>query len=171
MTVVLADKIENQYLVITKGAFDRIVSTDNKAQRIHDQFADKALRVLALSYKKINAIPEQLSELEENQNFLGIIGIIDPPKPESKIAVKEARQAGIRPLMITDDHALTSKEIAQELDIYREGDKVIDGPSLPALTDEQLDRQLDKISVYARVSTEDSSVSSMPGKREEKSLQ
>ena len=155
MTVVLADKIENQYLVITKGAFDRFVSTDKKAQRIHDQFADKALRVLALSYKKINTIPEQLSELEENQNFLGIIGMIDPPRPESKIAVKEARQAGIRPLMITGDHALTAKAIAQELDIYREGDKVIDGSSLSALTDEQLDKQLDKISVYARVSPED----------------
>ena len=156
MTVVIADNnSKDKFLVLTKGAFDRIIPDDPQASMVHNQFADKALRVLALSYKRISEIPQNLEDIEENQTFLGIIGMIDPPRPESEQAVKDARHAGIKPLMITGDHALTAKAIAQELDIYREGDLVVDGVSLSGMTEEILDQQLEKISVYARVSPED----------------
>lgn len=152
-----------QYLVVTKGAFDRVLPTTTNlanpkiAQDVHNEFAEDALRVLALSYKIIDKLPAEkdLSTLEENQNFLGIIGIIDPPRPESKDAVAEARTAGIKPIMITGDHALTAKAIASELDIYRDGDRVVDGTTLSAMTDEELKEDIEKISVYARVSPED----------------
>jgi calcium-translocating P-type ATPase len=145
-----------KYLVLTNGAFERLAPADlTQAHQTHDQFADSALRVLALSYKFTDELPSVLTDLENDQTFLGIIGMIDPPRPESKAAVAEARLAGIKPIMITGDHALTAKAIAQELDIYREGDKVVDGMTLSALTDTELKADIEKISVYARVSPED----------------
>ena len=155
MTVVVPHE-SGGYLVITKGAFDRLVPDHfSEAHNIHDTFAENALRVLALSYKVIEEIPENQQVLEEDQTFLGIIGMIDPPRPESKHAVAEARTAGIIPVMITGDHALTAKAIAEELDIYREGDLVVDGITLANMTDEELKEKIEKISVYARVSPED----------------
>lgn len=169
----------SRYMVLTKGAFDRLAPTSrhhtaifnfdgtsalqpdeeaellNEAQQIHHEFADSALRVLALAYKVIDEIPKNLSELEKNLNFLGIVGMIDPPRQESKAAVKEAREAGIKPIMITGDHALTAKAIAKELDIYHEGDHVVTGIELSAMTDEKLTENIEKISIYARVSPED----------------
>lgn len=171
-----------RYMVLTKGAFDRLAPTSNhtthhphilnidgtsalqpdyeeelliEAQQVHDEFADNALRVLALAYKVIDEIPSALTDLEEDLHFLGIIGMIDPPRLESKAAVAEARTAGIKPIMITGDHALTAKAIAQELDIYRPNDKVVDGITLSAMTDDELKTDIEKISVYARVSPED----------------
>ena len=152
------NKTNSKYLVLTKGAFDRLIPADlQEAHAVHDQFADSALRVLALSYKFTDELASaaQLSDLEDNQTFLGIIGMIDPPRPESKMAVAEARGAGIKPIMITGDHALTAKAIAKELDIYREGDKVVDGLTLATMNDSQLSTDIEKISVYARVSPED----------------
>ena len=155
MTVVVPNE-SGGYLVITKGAFDRLVPAHfSEAHNIHDTFAENALRVLALAYKVIDEIPENHQLLEEDQTFLGIIGMIDPPRPESKHAVAEARTAGIIPVMITGDHALTAKAIAQELDIYRKGDLVVDGITLANMTDEELKEKIEKISVYARVSPED----------------
>ncbi|WP_251713470.1 cation-translocating P-type ATPase [Lactococcus ileimucosae] len=155
MTVVVPNET-GRYLVITKGAFDRLVPEHFKeAHEIHDTFAENALRVLALSYKVIDEIPNDHQFLEEDQTFLGIIGMIDPPRPESKLAVAEARNAGIIPVMITGDHALTAKAIAQELDIYREGDLVVDGITLSNMSDDELKENIEKISVYARVSPED----------------
>lgn len=155
MTVVVSHE-NGGYLVITKGAFDRLAPHNlQEAHDIHNQFAENALRVLALSYKIIDKIPDNYDSLEENQTFLGIIGMIDPPRPESKQAVAEARGAGIIPVMITGDHALTAKAIATELDIYRPGDLVIDGITLSNMTDEELKDKIEKISVYARVSPED----------------
>lgn len=155
MTVVVPHE-EGRYLVITKGAFDRLVPDDFKeAHTVHNQFAKDALRVLALSYKIIDEIPDDYHKLEENQHFLGIIGMIDPPRPESKPAVAEAREAGIIPVMITGDHALTAKAIAKELDIYRDGDLVVDGIALSKMSDDELKDNIERISVYARVSPED----------------
>ena len=183
MTVVIPHpQYTGRYMVLTKGAFDRLAPTSQhtthhhhilnidgtaalqpdleeelliEAQQVHDEFADNALRVLALAYKVIDEIPSVLTELEEDLHFLGIIGMIDPPRPESKAAVAEARTAGIKPIMITGDHALTAKAIATELDIYRDGDKVVDGLTLSAMTDSELKTDIEKVSVYARVSPED----------------
>lgn len=183
MSVVIPHpKTPGRYMVLTKGAFDRLAPTSQhqphhpqilhidgtaalqsdpeealllEAENIHDDFAANALRVLALSYKDLDEIPKDLSNLEENLNFLGIVGMIDPPRDESKAAVQEARTAGIKPIMITGDHALTAKAIAKQIDIFREGDRVVDGPALSQMSNEELNTEIEKISVYARVSPED----------------
>lgn len=183
MSVVIPHpKTPGRYMVLTKGAFDRLAPTSQhqpyhpqilhidgtaalqsdpeealllEAENIHDDFAANALRVLALSYKDLDEIPKDLSNLEENLNFLGIVGMIDPPRDESKAAVQEARTAGIKPIMITGDHALTAKAIAKQIDIFREGDRVVDGPTLSQMSNEELNTEIEKISVYARVSPED----------------
>ncbi|QSE76878.1 cation-translocating P-type ATPase [Lactococcus taiwanensis] len=183
MSVVIPHpKTPGRYMVLTKGAFDRLAPTSQhqphhpqilhidgtaalqsdpeealllEAENIHDDFAANALRVLALSYKDLDEIPKDLSNLEENLNFLGIVGMIDPPRDESKAAVQEARTAGIKPIMITGDHALTAKAIAKQIDIFREGDRVVDGPTLSQMSNEELNTKIEKISVYARVSPED----------------
>ncbi|WP_312682662.1 cation-translocating P-type ATPase [Lactococcus taiwanensis] len=183
MSVVIPHpKTPGRYMVLTKGAFDRLAPTSQhqphhpqilhidgtaalqsdpeealllEAENIHDDFAANALRVLALSYKDLDKIPKDLSNLEENLNFLGIVGMIDPPRDESKAAVQEARTAGIKPIMITGDHALTAKAIAKQIDIFREGDRVVDGPTLSQMSNEELNTEIEKISVYARVSPED----------------
>ncbi|MBP1044307.1 cation-translocating P-type ATPase [Vagococcus sp. BWB3-3] len=157
-------QLDQGYLVLTKGAFDRL--TDNlhneaafkqaDAASIHDQFAKDALRVLALSYKVIDHLPTEGNEpeLEVGQTFYGMIGIIDPPRLESARAVAEARKAGIKPIMITGDHLLTATAIAKELDIYRSGDLVMTGIELEKIIDSELEEKIDQISVYARVSPE-----------------
>lgn len=157
-------QLDQGYLVLTKGAFDRLTTNltnkqsfdEAEAPKIHDDFAKDALRVLALSYKLIDQLPAdgKENELEEGQTFYGMIGIIDPPRPESELAVAEARKAGIKPIMITGDHLLTAKAIAKELDIYRSGDLVITGIELEKIEDEKLEEKIEQISVYARVSPE-----------------
>jgi calcium-translocating P-type ATPase len=154
MTVVIPDG--KGYLVLTKGAFDRLVPADDvEAHDIHDAFAAKALRVLAIAYKQIDTLPEDFTTLEEGLTFMGLIGMIDPPREESYTAVADARSAGIKPVMITGDHALTAKAIASDLDIYREGDRVVTGQELTQLSDAELAENIEQISVYARVSPED----------------
>ena len=89
--------------------------------------------------------------------------MIDPPRPEAKAAVATCRQAGIKPVMITGDHVVTASAIAKELGILEEGDKAITGAQLDAMSEEQLDQEVENISVYARVSPENKSALSRPG--------
>jgi len=154
--------VDDGYLVVTKGAFDRLpIAWDDalhkKAIEVHDSFADKALRVLAVGYKHYKELPEDLSEesLEKDQIFLGMIGMIDPPRPESKDAVARAKAAGIKTVMITGDHIGTAVAIAKEIGIMEEGDRAITGAELSAMSDVDLIAQVRGISVYARVSPED----------------
>lgn len=156
---------EGKYLVITKGAFDRIPLNEEtiekehqqSASEIHDSFAEEALRIMGVSYKYLDTMPDdpEDDELEEGMTFAGLVGMIDPPRDESKQAVKEAREAGIRPIMITGDHAVTATAIAKEIDIFREGDKTITGTEMKELSDDDLNQQIEDFSVYARVSPED----------------
>lgn len=158
-------KYEDKYVVITKGAFDRIPldeaavekEYDQNAGDIHDSFAEKALRIIGVSYKFIDSVPDNpdIEELEKDMKFAGIVGMIDPPREESKQAVKEAREAGIRPIMITGDHAVTATAIAKEIDIFRDGDKTITGAEMQELSEEDINEQIEDFSVYARVSPED----------------
>ena len=150
------------YLSITKGAFDRIKydhSTVNEAEARfhHDDWAKRALRVLAVGYKTYDVLPETLTsdELETNITLLGLVGMIDPPRPESAKAVRIAKEAGIRTVMITGDHAATAQAIAKEIGIFEEGDKVVTGADMNAMTREQLEADVKNCSVYARVSPED----------------
>ena len=160
MTAVVKDP-RGGYLVLTKGAFDRlpIVRTEygygKKLEEVHDSFARDALRVIALASKRIEALPADLSELEKDLTFEGFVGIIDPPRPEAAAAIAKAKVAGIRTIMITGDHAATAGAIARELGIIAANEGIITGQELQKLTDDELAESIEFYSVYARVSPED----------------
>ena len=153
--------MDGKYVVIVKGAFDmlaaRCVSGDlETAKRITEEMSENALRVLAIACKVVDTVPENPTseELENGLTFLGLVGMIDPPRPECKVAVATCRRAGIKPVMITGDHVVTASAIARELGILEEGDMAITGAQLDAMNDTELDANVEKISVYARVSPE-----------------
>ena len=155
-------KYENKYFTITKGAFDRIsgdctTESCELAQKIHDDFAKDALRVIAVGYKTYDELPENLTaeELEKDLILAGLVGMIDPPRPESKAAVAAAKRAGIRTVMITGDHIVTASAIARELGILSDGEKSITGRELSKMSEEELIKNVKDYSVYARVSPED----------------
>ena len=155
------NRIDGKNIVIVKGAFDmmmpRCIRGDLKAAAlVNDEMSKNALRVLAIAYKEIDEIPATLTseELENNLTFLGLVGMIDPPRPEAKAAVATCRKAGIKPVMITGDHVVTASAIAKELGILQDGDLAITGAQLDAMSDRELDAQVENISVYARVSPE-----------------
>ena len=153
--------INGQLTAIVKGAFDVMASCCTSgdlvaAGQMNDKMSSNALRVLAVAYKKLDELPEKISSktLENNLTFLGLLGMIDPPRPEAKDAVKLCRKAGIKPVMITGDHIITASAIAKELGILQADEKAITGIELDAMTDSELDFQIERIAVYARVSPE-----------------
>ncbi|MBQ2687996.1 MAG: calcium-translocating P-type ATPase, PMCA-type [Clostridia bacterium] len=153
--------IDGKNVVIVKGAFDMMMSRCikgdlEKAKAMVNEMSENALRVLAVAYKYVDEVPKEASseDLEQGLTFMGLVGMIDPPRPEAKEAVKVCREAGIKPIMITGDHVVTASAIAKELGILLEGDKAITGAQLDAMSDEELDREVEGISVYARVSPE-----------------
>lgn len=154
--------LDGKITVIVKGAFDvlvkKCISGDiERASRFNDEFSKEALRVIAIACKEIDNVPSEpkAEELETGLNFMGLVGMIDPPRPEALEAVKVCRKAGIKPVMITGDHVITASAIAKELGILEEGDRAISGAELAAMSDEELEKQVGRISVYARVSPED----------------
>lgn len=118
------------------------------------EFSQEGLRVLAFGYKEV---PEDYTLSLDNENgftFLGLISMMDPPREESKAAVADAKRAGIKPVMITGDHKITATAIAKQIGIFEEGDIAMTGRELDAMTEEELDKDITSISVYARVSPE-----------------
>jgi Ca2+-transporting ATPase len=111
------------------------------------ELAGEALRVLAVAYKRDAA----LDDAEKDMTLLGLVGMIDPPRPEAQAAVRECEQAGIRVIMITGDHPLTAKAVAEELGLGKHG-RVVTGPELEAMSDEELHRAVESVEVCARVS-------------------
>lgn len=155
------NQINGNYIVIVKGAFDvltdRCISGNlEKARDMNYQMSNSALRVLAVAYKEIDSPPAEVKpeDLEKDLIFMGLVGMIDPPRPEAAEAVKVCRKAGIRPVMITGDHVVTASAIARQLGIMEAGDKAVTGAELDDMTDSQLDQEVEHISVYARVSPE-----------------
>ena len=153
--------IDGKNIVIVKGAFDvmtsRCISGDlEKAKEMNEKMSRNALRVLAIAYKEIDTVPENPTseELESELIFMGLVGMIDPPRPEAAEAVKICRMAGIKPVMITGDHVVTASAIAREIGILEDGDLAITGAELDLMSDEELDEKIESISVYARVSPE-----------------
>ena len=116
-----------------------------------------ALRVLAVAFKEIDEVPAEPEPeiLESGLTFMGLVGMIDPARPEAKEAVALCRKAGIKPVMITGDHSLTASAIARELGILDDGDETVTGSELSAMTESELKERVGKISVYARVSPSD----------------
>ena len=155
------NRIDGRNVVIVKGAFDvmaaRCVAGNiEKAREMTDGMSRDALRVLAVAYKVIDELPEEPTSenLECDLTFMGLVGMIDPPRPEAKEAVAVCRRAGIKPVMITGDHVITAQAIAREIGIFEDGDMAITGAELDAMTDAELDERVEHISVYARVSPE-----------------
>ncbi len=155
------NEIDGHLTVIVKGAFDVMMSRCVEgnlalAKLVNDEMSADALRVLAIAEKSLDAMPEQLipEELENGLTFMGLVGMIDPPRPEAKEAVAVCRKAGIKPVMITGDHVVTASAIARDLGILTEGDMAITGAQLDAMSDSELDANVEHIAVYARVSPE-----------------
>ena len=153
--------IDGKNVVIVKGAFDvmasRCIAGDlEKAKEMNEKMSRNALRVLAIAYKEIDTVPENPTseELESELILMGLVGMIDPPRPEAAEAVKICRMAGIKPVMITGDHVVTASAIAREIGILEDGDLAITGAELDLMSDEELDEKIEFISVYARVSPE-----------------
>ncbi|MCL2804049.1 MAG: cation-translocating P-type ATPase [Micrococcales bacterium] len=151
------------YLVLTSGAFDRVpfaaTTTDqlDRRQAVHDAFAKDAFRILSLGSKHIDQLPapDQLGQVEKNLVFEGIVGIMDPPREEVAAAIAKARNAGIRTIMITGDHAATAEAIGRQIGLMGEGGQVITGLELEEMNDEDLIDSVASFSVHARVSPED----------------
>lgn len=155
--------------ILTKGAVDVLLErcthvqysdgikemTEEEKERIRQQnqsFSENGLRVLAFAYKESD---EELSiKTEKNFTFLGLISMVDPARPEAIEAVADAKRAGIRPVMITGDHKITAVAIARQIGIFMDGDLAVTGTELDAMSEEELDSKITKISVYARVSPE-----------------
>ena len=155
------NKIDGKNVVIVKGAFDmmaeRCISGNiERAKLVNEEMSSSALRVLAVAKKEIDAIPDNLTseEIENELEFMGLLGMIDPPRPEAAEAVNTCIKAGILPVMITGDHVVTASAIAKEIGVLKEGQQAITGAELDAMTDEELDTRVENISVYARVSPE-----------------
>ena len=159
MTVVFKDG--GKYVSVTKGAPDvilnRIVNkgkTDG-AMKANKEMGESALRVLGLAVKYYDEMPAISPELEQNMTFIGLTGMIDPPRPEVIDAIKVAKKAGIRTVMITGDHVVTASAIAKQLGILRDGDLAVSTEELNKMTDEELLENIEKYSVYARVTPTD----------------
>ena len=143
--------------ILVNGEVRNITSADIKnIEEANSAMAHKALRVLAASYKELSKIPEKstTNELENDMIFVGLVGMIDPPRPEVKDAVKLCKRAGIKPIMITGDHKDTAVAIAKEIGIINDEAMAITGQELDKLKDEDFTEIVKKYSVYARVSPE-----------------
>jgi Ca2+-transporting ATPase len=122
----------------------------------NDQLAAEGLRVIGFAYKPLNDLPASPDEDSSEQDliWLGLVGMLDAPRPEVREAVKRCREAGIRPVMITGDHQLTATSVAHQLGISQSGETVLTGQQLQQLSQAELERQVKQVSVYARVAPE-----------------
>lgn len=162
MTIVLEDT-SGGYIILTKGALDRLPlhkfdeGMEEAVSHVHELFAKEALRVLALGIRHVDEMPDmdRPEEIERELTLCGLIGLIDPARPEAAQAVERAKMAGIRTIMITGDHAVTASAIAKNIGILGENEKVLTGQQLKDMSDEELCRDIHHYSVYARVSPED----------------
>ncbi len=155
-------RMDGKIIVAVKGGYDvllkRCVGADVAAADIvNNTMAEKAMRVLAVAYKEISECPSEVTSenLENGLTFLGLIGMIDPPREESKQAVAVCKEAGIKTVMITGDHIMTAAAIAKEIGILSENDKAITGHELSLMSEEELIKNIEDYRVYARVSPED----------------
>ena len=167
------NEVNGKYIVYTKGGMDELIGICNSyilngeiknnieeykniITKNNEQMAKEALRVLACAYKEIDHKPtkEDMENIEKDLIFVGMVGMIDPPREEAKIAVEKCKTAGIKTVMITGDHKITATAIAKKLGILENEDEAITGADLEKMTDEELEKNVRKYSVYARVSPE-----------------
>ncbi len=173
MSVIIERKRDGKRFVVTKGAPDVLLNrceqilweerrelfTKEKKAAVGaaiDQLASLALRTIAIAYKELQSYDPIVSEevVEKNLTFIGLEGMIDPPRPEVKASIIECREAGIKTIMITGDHQVTAKAIAEQLNIIPKHGKIMDGNTLAKMSVSDLEEIVDDIYVYARVSPE-----------------
>ena len=166
-------KLDNKYRIITKGAPDVLLNKCTKyyynnetnsinenvkrtINRKNENMANNALRVLAVAYKDVDTLPSKIdtSTIENGLTFVGLIGMVDPPREGVKEAIATCKKAGIKTVMITGDHIVTAVAIAKNLGILKESDIAITGAELNKISDEKLEKNIMKYSVFARVSPE-----------------
>lgn len=164
-------RVGGKPMLLTKGAMDVILSrtttlltanglqpmTDEMRAKItatNEEFSREGLRVLAFACRVMDSEREITLEDETDFTFVGLVSMIDPPREESKQAVADAKEGGIRTVMITGDHKVTATAIAKQIGIFEDGDIALEGVELDAMTDDELDEKLPHIAVYARVSPE-----------------
>ncbi len=166
-------KVGDKYIVYTKGGLDELLNCSNSyiirgevksdlenirkdIESNNVQMAQNALRVLAMAYKELDYMPqkEEMKTLENNLTFIGMVGMIDPPRQEAKVAVEKCKKAGIKTVMITGDHKITAIAIAKALGILENEEEAITGKELENMSQEELTNNIRKYSVYARVSPE-----------------
>ncbi|WP_457643359.1 cation-translocating P-type ATPase [Persephonella sp.] len=149
--------IENSRYLLVKGAFESLkkmaVNDTDRFEQVHDQMAEKGLRVLAFGYSVVDDVPESIENVKIN--IVGLVGFLDPPKEGVKEAVETARKAGIRIIMVTGDNIKTAVAVAKKVSIYREGDVAVHGTKLKEYSDEELYNLLKMTSVVARATPED----------------
>ena len=167
------NKVNEKYVVFTKGGVDELLNRCNSyllngeikqdlenytkiIRENNESMAKEALRVLAGAYKEIDHEPskEEMEKIENDLTFIGMVGMIDPPREEAKKAVEKCKTAGIKTVMITGDHKITATAIAKKLGILENEDEAITGTELEKMSDEDLEKNVRHYSVYARVSPE-----------------
>ena len=149
---VLLDR--SKWLLTREGKVELTPERKEEIARVNMELSMEGLRVLAFAYKELDAVRPLTLDDENEFTFIGLISMIDPPRPEAIQAVADAKRGGIRTIMITGDHKVTASAIARQLGIFRDGDEAVSGLELDQMTDADLDGRLEKISVYARVSPE-----------------
>ena len=142
------------HLLTREGKVEMTPERREELARVNMELSMEGLRVLAFAYKELDAVRPLTLEDENGFTFIGLISMIDPPRPEAVQAVADAKRGGIRTIMITGDHKVTASAIARQLGIFRDGDEAVSGVELDGMTDTELDERLPRISVYARVSPE-----------------
>ena len=166
-------KLDDVYTLCTKGAMDVLLARSNsiitkdgvrpiteedkeKISAVNTQLSENGLRVLAFAYKQYagDICPDITLDDEQGYTFVGLVSMIDPPREESKAAVADAKRGGIKTVMITGDHKVTATAIAKQIGIFEEGDMALSGVELDSMSEEELAKVLEKVSVYARVSPE-----------------
>ena len=149
---VLLDR--SKWLLTREGRVELTPERKETIARVNMELSMEGLRVLAFAYKELDAVRPLTLDDEDDFTFIGLISMIDPPRPEAIQAVADAKQGGIRTVMITGDHKVTATAIAKQLGIFLEGDEALSGVELDQMSDADLDERLEHISVYARVSPE-----------------
>lgn len=142
------------HLLTREGKVEMTPERREELARVNMELSMEGLRVLAFAFKELDAVRPLTLEDENGFTFIGLISMIDPPRPEAVQAVADAKRGGIRTIMITGDHKVTASAIARQLGIFRDGDEAVSGVELDGMTDTELDERLPRISVYARVSPE-----------------
>ena len=156
--MITVHRYKSNYRVIIKGACDVILPmckgvNKSRVLSVNDSLAQRAMRVISVAYRDCQTMPSE-SELAKDLTFSGLIGMTDPPRPQVKSAVSMCHKAGIHTVMITGDHIITAKAVAKEVGIYKDGDKAVTGAELDLIPQKELERDIYKYTVFARVSPE-----------------